>query len=368
MNAPAPVVISLAGPELLAEERDLVRRHRPAGFILFARNIRDGDGLRRLIADLSELRGGDLPPLVLVDQEGGPVQRLRPPLAHDMPAARRFGEIAEKDFVRAAAALELAVALIAEDLRRHDINADTAPVLDVPVAGADPVIGDRAYSCDPEIAARLGRVVVDALLAHGVLPVIKHIPGHGRATVDTHEAPARVGASMRELEEHDLVPFRALADAPAAMTAHVIYEALDAERPASLSETVLRRFIRADLGFEGLLVSDDLGMGALSGPIERRVRDCLEAGCDLALVCSGRPEEMARALAVAPVMRETSLERLERALEAPAREPPPSFDANAACQRLRRMLAGDRTPEEESSSPAATAVATNGGRRDGAHP
>ncbi len=367
MNAPAPVVVSLAGTEMLAEERELVRRHRPAGLILFARNIPEEEGPASLVEEFAELCGGDPPPLVLVDQEGGPVQRLRPPLAHDLPPARRFGEIAETDFVRAAAALELAMALIAGDLRRHGINADAAPVLDVPVEGADPVIGERAWSRDPEIVARLGRVAVDALLAHGVLPVVKHVPGHGRASVDTHEAPARVAASLEALEEHDFVPFRALADAPAAMTAHVIYEALDADRPATLSETVLRRFVRADLGFEGLLISDDLGMGALSGPIERRVNDCLAAGCDLALVCSGRPDEMARALAAAPAMRETSLDRLRRALRAPAREPG-SFDAAAACERLRRLLAGDRTREEESSSPGASPVPVGGERHgDGAH-
>lgn len=367
MNAPAPVIVSLAGPEFLEEERELVRIHRPAGLILFGRNITDGESLKRLIAEFSELCGGENAPLILVDQEGGPVQRLRPPLAHDMPPARRFGEIAESDFIRAAAALELAMALIAEDLRRHGINADAAPVLDVPVEGADPVIGERAWSRDPEIVARLGRIAVDALLAHGVLPVIKHIPGHGRAPVDTHEAAARVSASIEELEEHDFIPFRALADAPAAMTAHVIYESLDPERPASLSETVICRFIRSDLGFDGLLISDDLGMGALAGPIEGRVGNCLEAGCDLALICSGRPEDMARALAVAPAMRDTSRERLARALRAPSGERQ-SFDADAACERLRRMLAGDRTREEENSSPGPSPVAAGGEECDEARP
>ena len=259
----AALILAVAGKRLTADERALLAERPPAGLILFARNIADRDQLRALIAEFREIAGDRA--LVLVDQEGGRVERLRPPLVTPLPAMRRFGLIAEGgDFVRAAAALELAVRLQAQDLRALDIDMNCAPVLDLLHADADPVIGDRAFSGDPQIVSRLGRVAVEAMLAAGILPVVKHIPGHGRANRDTHHAPAIIDTPEDVLAREDFLPFRDLADAPAAMTAHVVYAAIDDRRPASLSPAVLEGLVRRDFGFEGLLLSDDLAMGALA--------------------------------------------------------------------------------------------------------
>ncbi|GIX18098.1 MAG: beta-N-acetylhexosaminidase [Rhodothalassiaceae bacterium] len=340
----AAVIIALSGAAITPDERALIRERPPAGLILFARNIVSAPQVQDLVAAFRELAGEDA--FVLVDQEGGRVARLKPPLAPELPPMRRFGEIAEAgDFVRAAAALELAHRLQARALAALGIDVNCAPVLDLVVEGADPVIGDRAFSADPDIVARLGRVAVEAMLASGVLPVVKHIPGHGRARADTHAGPAVVADDIAVLAAHDFVPFRELADAPAAMTAHVTCAAIDAERPATLSPAVIRGLIRGDFGFGGLLISDDLAMGALDGPIGGRVQRALEAGCDLALVCSGRPADNEEALAVAPVLRETTRARI-RAARARLRNEPVA-DPEAALERLRRLLAGAPTREEE---------------------
>ncbi len=346
----AALILAVAGLRLTADERALFTERPPAGLILFARNIADRDQLRALIAEFRAIAGEQA--LVLVDQEGGRVQRLRPPLVEDLPAMRHFGLIAEGgDFVRAAAALELAIRLQAQDLRALDIDMNCAPVLDLVQAGADPVIGDRAFSSDPEIVARLGRLAMEAMLAAGILPVIKHIPGHGRATEDTHLAPAVVDTPQDILVREDFLPFRNLADAPAAMTAHVVYAAIDGERPASLSREVLEGLVRRDLGFEGLLLSDDLAMGALTGRMGERVRHALDAGCDLALVCSGRMADNEEALACAGPVADRTRARLESARRrlGDAR----IVDREIARERLRRLLAGAPTREEEVGEGAA---------------
>ncbi len=346
----AALILAVAGPRLTADERMLFLERPPAGLILFARNIVDGDQLRALIAEFRAIAGDRA--LVLVDQEGGRVQRLGPPLVVHLPAMRHFGLIAESgDFVRAAAALELAVRLQAQDLVALGIDVNCAPVLDLLIPGADPVIGDRSFSGDPDMVSRLGRVAMEAMLAAGVLPVIKHVPGHGRAEQDTHLGPAVIDAPRETLAREDFLPFRNLADAPAAMTAHVVYAAIDGARPASLSPAVLEGLIRRDFGFEGLLLSDDLTMGALAGRMGERVQRALGAGCDLALVCSGRMADNEEALACAAPLSEKTRARLEaaRARLGDAR----IADRAVARERLRRLLAGAPTREEEVGEGAA---------------
>ena len=295
-----PVIVGCAGPSLSDAERALFAAHRPAGLILFKRNCQSPDQVRALVADFREAVGRHRLP-VLIDQEGGRVVRLGAPHWREPPAARLFGELAERDWAAGAEALTLNCRLIADDLAGLGITVDCLPLLDLPADDADAIIGDRAYGTDPALVARLGRVAMDALIAGGCLPVIKHVPGHGRARVDSHLELPRVEAPAAVLEAHDFAPFKALADAPLAMTAHIVYQAFDADRCATLSPTVIGEVVRGRIGFEGLLMSDDLSMAALSGSMADRARGCLDAGCDLALHCNGDMAEMTEVLeAVAP--------------------------------------------------------------------
>ncbi|RMB05013.1 beta-N-acetylhexosaminidase [Eilatimonas milleporae] len=289
-----PVLFGLAGPELLFEERRLFQDCVPAGFILFKRNVENPAQLRRLTDSLRHMTGREHLP-ILIDQEGGRVQRMGPPRWRAYPAMGVFGHMARQDPAKAAgaaSALRLHTRLIADDLRRVGITVNCLPLIDVPQPDADGVIGDRAFDDDPSRVAALGRIVADALTAGGVLPVIKHIPGHGRAMVDSHEALPRVEAALETLEKIDFPPFRALRDAPFAMTAHVVYTALDAAVPATLSRVVIRDWIRGHMGYRGLLMSDDIGMNALSGTMADRARGCIAAGCDLVLHCDGDLDAM----------------------------------------------------------------------------
>jgi beta-N-acetylhexosaminidase len=247
-------ITGVAGETLTDEERRFVRDARPAGLILFARNCRNAEQIRSLVADFRAAAGDDRV-LVLVDQEGGRVQRLKPPVARRLPPARAFAtmHVADPDAaVRAAYAVSR---LVASELTALGINTNCAPVLDVPCEGAHDIIGDRAYGKDPATVIALGRAVADGLLAGGVLPVVKHVPGHGRAGADSHLALPVVDAATGDLEKNDFVPFRALADLPAAMTAHVVFSAIDPSAPASVSRRVTQRVILAAIGFVGLLVS-----------------------------------------------------------------------------------------------------------------
>ena len=317
-----------------AEERDLFATARPLGFILFGRNCETPDQVRALVADLRAAVGrADAP--VLIDQEGGRVARLRPPHWRALPAAARVGAIAGRDPVLAGEAARLCGRLIAADLVSLGIDVDCAPLIDVPVAGADAVIGDRAFASDPALVADLGRAFRNGLEAGGVTPVIKHIPGHGRALVDSHHRLPRVETSLADLRSRDFAPFRALADAPWAMTAHVVYTAID-DRPATLSAAVIERVIRGEIGFDGVLISDDLSMNALSGTVAERALAALDAGCDLALHCNGELDEMRTVAAAVPTMSAAARARLERA-EA-ARRPPEPFDAAAGVARLAALL------------------------------
>jgi beta-N-acetylhexosaminidase len=275
--------------------------------------------------------------LVLIDQEGGRVQRLRPPLGRALPPAAAYGRLYAQapDEARSSA---LAVArLLADDLLALGINTDCTPVLDVPVAGSHQIIGDRAYGTAPEQVAQLGRAVAEGLLAGGVLPVIKHIPGHGRATKDSHLALPVVTEDRAELSATDFAPFKALSGMPAAMTAHVVFRAIDPDQPASTSAVVTSKIIRGEIGFDGLLMSDDVSMKALSGPMRRRAEQVVAAGSDLVLHCNGKLAEMQEAAAGSPQLQGRALERFAAAFGLLKAGKP--FDKAAAEAQLARLLA-----------------------------
>ena len=291
-KSPRAVIFGRAGLRLEQAEHDFFRTCNPLGFIVFARNCDSPAQLARLVADLrSAVDRPDAP--VLVDQEGGRVIRMGAPHWRKPPAAGAIGALAERDRAAGRRAAWLNARLIAVDLRHVGIDVCCLPVLDMQFAGASSVVGDRAFSADAEIVAELGRAAAEGLLAGGVLPAIKHMPGHGRATSDSHHALPRVDASLEELEDSDFRPFRALNDMPIGLTAHVCYQALDADFPGTLSAEVIAGAIRGAIAFDGLLLSDDLSMQALSGTLGERARAALAAGCDVALHCNGQPEEMA---------------------------------------------------------------------------
>jgi beta-N-acetylhexosaminidase len=307
----AAFITALAGPELDPAEAAALRAARPCGVILFARNVRDPDQVRRLTDAAREAVGDDI--LVLIDQEGGRVRRLKPPHWRELPPAAAYGRLYAGNRDHACSTAGLAARLTAADLRSVGINTNCAPVLDVPVAGSHDIIGDRAYGAEPGQICDLGLAVAEGYMGGGVLPVIKHIPGHGRATKDSHIDLPVVSASRAELENTDFAAFRRLAHLPAAMTAHVVFEAIDPDRPASISPGVTAEIIRGAIGFDGLLISDDLGMKALSGSIGERAGAVIAAGSDLALVCSGNLEDTEAAAAAVPQLKGVALARFERA-------------------------------------------------------
>jgi beta-N-acetylhexosaminidase len=329
-SAPLAIFFSCADERLSAAERAFFADADPLGFVLFQRNCRDTDQVRALIAEFRDSVGrGDAP--VLIDQEGGRVARLKPPHWRRYPAAAQFAALPN-----AEEAVWLGARLIADDLAALGVTVDCTPVLDLPVAGADGVIGDRAYGGEPAPVARFGRAVCAGLLAGSVLPVIKHIPGHGRARVDSHKALPVVDADLESLQATDFAPFRALADMPWAMTAHVVFSAIDDRRPATLSPAVIDNIIRGSIGFDGVLVSDDIGMGALAGSIEERVAGALEAGCDVALHCNGTLEEMQQAAAAATPVSMAAMHRVARG-EALRRRSFREFDRREAEARFDEM-------------------------------
>lgn len=336
-TAPRAVIFAPAGPVLSDGERRLFAEADPLGFILFARNCIDPEQVRALIGELRSTVGrADAP--VLIDQEGGRVARLRPPHWREAPPPATFVELARRHPGRGAEAAWLNARLIAAELSELGITVDCAPVLDVPQPGADPVIGDRACGDTAERAALLGHAFCAGLLDGGVLPVIKHIPGHGRAQVDSHTALPVVEAERDALERVDFVPFRALREMPWAMTAHVVYTALDAERPATLSPVVIQEVIRAAIGFEGVLISDDLCMGALTGSPAERAIAALSAGCDLALHCNGVLAEMEAVAAACPPLSAATGARLRRARA--QRHRPKPFDYAYGMARLDTLIEG----------------------------
>lgn len=305
-------IFGLSGPALSEDERAFFRAADPAGYILFARNCRDRAQLRALTDSLRDLSGReDLP--ILIDQEGGRVARLGPPEWPAFPAAASFAELYERapmSAIEAARANAQAIALI---LGEVGVNVDCAPLLDLRHEGAHGIVGDRAFGAEPMQVAALGRAMLDGLEAGGCIGVVKHMPGHGRAGVDSHQALPVVAASAEELAD-DLAPFAALRHAPMAMTAHVLYPVWDAERPATLSPVIIRDIIRGRIGFDGLLMSDDIGMGALAGTPGARAGAAVAAGCDVALHCTGALAEMEDVAAALGAMTGTAADRLARAM------------------------------------------------------
>lgn len=335
------LITGLAGPTLQDREAAFLSTVRPAGIILFARNCVDAEQVRSLVTAVRAAIGSEAV-AVLIDQEGGRVQRLRPPLGRALPPAAAYGGLRTDDPGGAAVAAFLVARLLADDLRALSINTNCAPVLDVPVPGADDIIGDRAFGSDPAVVTDLGRAVMRGLMAGGVLPVIKHIPGHGRATVDSHLALPIVSTCRRELSASDFAPFRALADCPAAMTAHVVYSDIDPRAPASTSERVTREVIRGEIGFDGLLMSDDLGMKALSRGMRERAAAVIRSGADVALHCSGELAEMEAVAAGVPWLAQDALRRFERAIAVfDRREPYDRVAAEAALAEVWADHAGN---------------------------
>lgn len=338
-GAPAAAIFGLAGPRLEAREHAFLREANPLGFILFARNCIDEAQVRDLITALKDCLGRDDVP-VLIDQEGGRVQRLKPPYWRAAPAGARFAALAAQAEDDAVEAAWLNARLLAWELAALGITVDCAPVLDVPVPGSHDIIGDRAYGTTPEQVALLGRAVCAGLLAGGVLPVLKHVPGHGRAGVDSHAALPVVDASRELLQRTDFAPFRALNDMPWAMTAHVVYAAIDPAAPATTSPRVLAEVVRGWIGFDGLLVSDDLCMKALAGAPGERAAAALAAGVDVVLHCNGELAEMEAIAEVCPRLGEAALRRLARGEETRRAAGAEGFDRVAALARVDALLAG----------------------------
>lgn len=327
-------ICGLLGPDLTANERAFLRAAAPWGVILFARNIETRAQVARLAADIRDALGRDAP--VLVDQEGGRVQRLKPPQWRAYPCAARF-EVAGADLERAERLAFLGARLIARDLREVGIDVDCLPVLDAPAPQSHAIISDRAYSSDPARIARLGRAAAEGLMAGGVAPVMKHIPGHGRARADSHLELPVVDAPRRELEAVDFPPFKANADLPMAMSAHVVYTAIDPAAPGTWSRTVVGDIIRGAIGFDGLLMTDDLSMKALTGGFRERAERAIAAGCDMVLHCNGDPAEAEPVAQGAPLLSGKALERAERALQC-VREVSP-FDVAAAAAEFDEAFA-----------------------------
>jgi len=328
-------ITGVSGPELTASERGFLRAERPWGFILFKRNVDAPGQVARLVAQLRETVGEPDAP-VLIDQEGGRVQRLGPPHWPAYPPGAVFGSLYDRDPALGLKAAQLSNRLIAADLAELGITVDCLPLADVPVTGADAVIGNRAYGTEPAKVAAIARAVTDGLEQGGVLPVLKHIPGHGRATADSHFRLPRVDTAREELERTDFAAFIPLADLPMAMTAHVVFCALDSAQPATTSATIIQQVIRGGIGFQGLLMSDDVSMNALAGSIAERTRAIVGAGCDMVLHCNGKLDEMREVASQTPELSGKALERAVKALA--SRKPPQPFDRRTARAELDALV------------------------------
>ncbi len=323
-------IVGLSGPILTTDEADLFCAYPPAGVILFARNIEDRAQLAALTGALRRLLPAEA--VLMVDQEGGRVARLRPPHWRAHPPAAALGRLFDAEPAGGKRAAFLTGALIGAECVKAGFDVITAPVLDCAVPGAHEVIGDRAFGADPRAVAEMGRALADGLLAAGTQPVIKHAPGHGRARADSHQALPVVDGSPAEAEA-DIVPFALNADLPWAMTAHILYPTWDAARPATLSRTIIQDVIRDRIGFGGVLVSDDLAMGALTGAPVDRALAALEAGCDLALYCAGDLAPTAALLAACPVLAPAGVARLTAARASASRARRPLDPAALASER-----------------------------------
>jgi beta-N-acetylhexosaminidase len=327
-------ICGCAATVLTSDEQALFADARPWGLILFQRNIVSPQQVQALVAAFRAAVGDDDAP-VLVDQEGGRVQRLGPPLWPSYPPARSFGALYHGDKLAGLNAVRQVARLIADDLHALGITANCLPVLDVPQPGSHPVIGDRAYADMPESVALLAQAAIVGLMDGGVLPVIKHIPGHGRAMSDSHHELPVVDASLAELRASDFVPFAAHAAQPMAMTAHIVYRSIDPKTPATLSRRVLD-MVRGDIGFGGLIMTDDLSMKALTGSIGERASRALEAGCDMLLHCNGDFAEMVEVAETAGPLAGPALTRAERARR--SRRAPQPFDREQALIAMNQLM------------------------------
>lgn len=329
-------IFGCASRALTDAERAFFRDANPLGLILFARNVDTPDQVKALVEDFRSCVGRNAP--VLIDQEGGRVQRLRPPHWRSAPPLRQFGDLYALDPGRAAQALRVNMQAIGAELADLGIDVDCAPCLDVRIPGAHDVIGNRALSEDPAVVAALAEAACQGLMDVGVVPVIKHLPGHGRAGVDSHEQLPEVDAEQGAIKDNDLPPFKAVAGLPvAAMTAHVVYTKYDADQPATLSPHVIDSVIRQEIGFNGLLMSDDLGMKALSGSFKNRAEDSLKAGCDVALHCSGDGAEMEQVAAGCVALSDRAMAAMDR-LDAYRGQPRLAVDLKEASFEVANLL------------------------------
>ena len=335
-------ITGCAGTKLSDAERAFLRDAQPWGFILFKRNIAGPQAVRALVEDVRATLGRSAP--ALIDQEGGRVQRLTPPDWPAYPPGAAYGTLYDRDKNAGLAAARLGARLIAADLAELGIDVDCLPIADVPVAGADPVVGDRAYGTEPDKVAAIAGAIANGLADGGVLPVLKHIPGHGRATADSHAKLPVVNTDRAVLDVTDFAAFRPLAGLPMAMTAHVVFTALHPVEPATVSATIVRDVIRDSIGFHGLLMSDDISMGALSGSLAERTRAAIAAGCDVVLHCNGQMAEIQAVAAEAPVLAADALRRAEAALA--SKKPPLSIDAGAGRAAFLKLMNGVWEPAQ----------------------
>lgn len=335
-RAPKAVIFGCGGLTLSDDEARFFAAENPLGFILFQRNCESPTQVMALVRALRAVVGRDDAP-VLIDQEGGRVARLRPPHWRHPPAAQVFADLYRSAPEAALRATRLNAEVMARDLLALGIDVDCAPVLDVPAPDGHEIIGDRAFGAEPATVAALGRAMMEGLEAGGVMAIVKHLPGHGRATADSHLELPKVAAGRNELAAFDFAPFHALRDAGWAMTAHVLYTALDPDQPATTSPKVIEQVIRGDIGFEGVLVSDDLGMKALGGDFRSRASAALAAGCDLVLHCSGNLDEMRQVAAVTGPVTEETRQRLARARARVARAGD-RFDRAGALAELAALI------------------------------
>jgi beta-N-acetylhexosaminidase len=335
-------ITGLAGPVLTDEERGFLRDAQPWGLILFKRNVTEAAALRRLIEDARTVLARNAP--VLIDQEGGRVQRLGPPHWPAYPPGAAYGSLYERDCNAGLEAARLGARLIAADLLPLGIDVDCLPICDVLAGGPNPAIEGRSYGREAGQVSAIGAAVARGLAEGGVLPVVKHMPGHGRATVDSHHKLPVVNADRVTLDLTDFAAFRPLATLPLGMTAHVVFSAIDPIAPATISATIVRDVIRDSLGFKGLLMTDDISMSALSGSVGERARAALAAGCDVALHCNGEMTEMREVAAEAPLLAGEAQRRADAALA--ARKPPDPFDVAAGRAQLLSLMTGVWQPAQ----------------------
>jgi beta-N-acetylhexosaminidase len=329
-------ILGCAGPKLTAEERAFFSEVQPWGFIVFQRNCESPNQLKALTGELREVSGRESVP-ILIDQEGGRVARLKPPHWRAYPPGDTFAKLAVRDLDQAQDAARLVMGLIAAELTAVGVNVDCLPILDVRQPDGHDVIGDRAYGADPTIVAAIGEAVALGLQQGGVQPIIKHIPGHGRARVDSHLELPVADVDFETLMSIDFAPFKALAHLPMAMTAHLLYPALDPEKPATTSKTIIDEVIRRHIGFDGLLMTDDLSMEALGGSMEDRARESLQAGCDVILHCNGKMEEMEAVARASPRLEGKAGVRAQAAENLIKERPGRGMDPAEAIGRLAGM-------------------------------